>query len=303
MTDLVEETPAPLSLQSWEFVDQPPTALQVVELLATLPEVWGQKPVDYADYVQVLAQERRVRQPIPSNPSQSAEVHVLTHALYMTVAGRLKMLQAAQEELGWEVEVTPERKTPTKIPGYLSIETRLVFRTYVSIREGSRSLGSRFGTSWFPIDGDRSVAAKSPYEKVETSALGRALGAWGFGVLPGSGIASFEEVSGAQRNRAEALADARRPGHGTAANRVSRSELLEEAMALSERLRLARHRSEEEWTVKVGEYLSKTLGAKDAWDAEEKTLHWDKVKDGQLVILARSYAQSLQDHEAAAAAI
>jgi hypothetical protein len=76
--------------------------------------------------------------------------------------------------------------------GFLFTEPNLVYREYCNIYKHDENgevlfLGSKPGMSM----GKQGANA---FEKIETSARGRSIAAWGFGVLPGSGIASLEEM-------------------------------------------------------------------------------------------------------------
>ena len=233
--------PVDAPLANWEFLGHAPTHEDVRALLLTLPDVWGLKYVDFIDYVQPLPQNKKVKKPHPTNPNLEIEDRVEAYTLYMGVAGRIKMLERAAEDYGWCVDFTPEPVTPTGIPGYLNHADRLVYRVYVEIKapiglprvvtEGPElgrlsvaeymSLGRKAGTAWVPATGGANAAGSNPYEKVETSALGRALGAWGFGVLPGSGIATVEEMQAIRGNRAYMDAEANATGHGGRRGRPS----------------------------------------------------------------------------------
>ena len=135
--------------------------------------------------------------------------------LYMTVAGRVAMVQKACEVNGWNVDFSPEANVPENNPaGFLFTEPSLVYREYCNIytHDGEQPIfiGSKPGMSM-------GKQGNNAYEKLETSARGRAIAAWGFGVLPGSGIASLEEMesvkgtnvgqklSGAKRTKGQIL--------------------------------------------------------------------------------------------------
>jgi hypothetical protein len=251
-SDPAEDTGPAIS--NWQFVGRAPSREDTVDLLDTLAPVYGVKTVDYADFVQALPQKLKVKKPHPENPRLVVEEYVEAYTLYVSVAGRIKMLNDAQAQAGWSVEFVPEPVTPTGIPGYLQNDD------------------------------------SNPYEKVETSARGRALGAWGFGVLPGSGIASLEEMQNLAGNRA--ALDAEPVGRGTR-QRKPRAELLSEALELMEQVRLARHQEPAEIRAKVADYLATSLGVAGAYDAAEDVLSLDRLRDGQLTILANQFRDTL----------
>lgn len=310
------ETPDPeqgeVSISQWEFIDRVPTRDDVLNLLATLPPVWGINTVDFADYVQALPQRKKVKVPHPTNPALVVDQHLDCYTLYVSVAGRLKMLQAAAELHGWAVDFEPEPVTPTGAPGYISLENRIVYREYCVIseqtaagmnRDGSR-LGRKSGTAWVPSSGGSNAAGSNPYEKVETSARGRAIAAWGFGVLPGSGVASVEEIQGARLNRAHL--DAEEAGNGggrVGADRRSRTDLLQEALTTAEEVRQARGVDEDVMRQKVAHFLVENLGIARAYDADADVIRWDVVKDGQILLLLNSLRDTLRNLRDAESAV
>lgn len=288
-----DEDPAEVLNGNWEFIDRVPAREEVMGLLRGLPDVWGVPYVDFIDYVQALPQRKKIKRPHPTNPALTIEDYVECYTLYMGVAGRIKMIEAAAVVNDWRVDFTPEPVTPTGIPGYLRWDDRLVYRVYVTIGTAAWRIGRKFGTAWVPAEGGSNAAGSNPYEKVETSALGRALAAWGFGVTPGSGIASVEEMDAIKQNRAHL--DARPTGAGSLRNeRTSRDDLLQEAMSLMERVRLERGNDEPTMISQVGGYLADKLGAKAAYDDKNVAIRWERVKDGQLLILANSFKDTLR---------
>lgn len=285
-------------ISNWEFLTRPPTSEEVLHLLGTLPPVHGIRHEDYADFVQALPARKKISVPHPTNPKLKVEEYIDNWTLYMSVAGRQAMLNAAQELNNWRVEIEPEPNSPVGAPGFLSLEQRIVYREYIKIwqyaeeRPGNvpeRYLGSRNGQAWVPFSGGSQAAGSNPYEKVETSARGRALGAWGFGVFPGSGIASLEEMLGVEQNkRGIEQEQAQQGGGGRPENppRRTREGALEETMTLSEEFRQLTGDPEDVHAGKIGRYVTKTLGAVAAYDGERNELHWDGLKDGQLVMMA-----------------
>lgn len=298
-------------VNTWEFLDRVPTREDVIRLLETLPDVWGVRPVSYVEYVQPLPQSKKVKRPHPTRPDMVVDDRIDAYTMYVSVAGRLRMLNDAQAVNGWRVDVRPEPVTPTGVPGYLQMDERLVYRVYVEIftpidvpravSEGTGmglvevaewlSLGVRSGTAWVPASGGSNAAGSNPYEKVETSALGRALAGWGFGLLPGSGIASVEEMAQMRENNGQMRVEQARRG---AAPRKSREDLLQETLALGEELRIARGVDEQTWTEQVGQHLRQRLGVRDAWDDRENVIDWSRVKDGQLTLVANGYRANLR---------
>lgn len=296
---------------NWEFIDRVPSRIEVMELLMKLPEVWGVKMAKFADYVQALPQKKKVQKPHPTRAGTTVAENVDCFTLYVSVAGRQQMLRDAQENHGWRVDYRPEPVTPTGIPGYLSFSGRLVYRVYVDIyarseevvstkvgdvyRDGHewRLLGTRSGTAWVPESNGKNAAGSNPYEKVETSALGRALGAWGFGVLPGSGIATVEEMAAIAGNRKAIAEEASSEPGEQEQRRESREDILQSLMAVMEEYRQESGMDEIGMTLKAAAYLSDQLAVPGVYDSVKKKIEWASVKDGQLVIMRNAMRASL----------
>jgi hypothetical protein len=321
MTETPDQPPAETEaehgeqiLTAWKFRGKPPTVEQVKALLATLPRAWGVDTGDFFDYVQALPSTEKIKVAHPSKPGVMVDERIDVWTLYMSVAGRQAMLVAAQEINGWRVDYVPE---PTVAPpGYLEFGARLVYRVSVEIYErmsqitetdslnqdsdgvitfaAERLLGQRTGTAWVPGfgQGGQNAAGTNPPEKVETSALGRALGAWGFGVLPGSGIASLEEMQQISQNRE--FLEAVKSGQPAGAGRRTREELLQEVAATNERLREALGLDQEQADRAIGTYLTSRLHLSKAFDEKTAIIDWDQLKDGHLDLLLNALKERLR---------
>jgi hypothetical protein len=279
---------------NWEFLREPPSVDAVVKLLRELPPVFGVQTVDFVDFVQPLPQSKKVSR--RDDVGRKVAEYIEAWTLYVSVAGRIKMLNAAQEVNDWEVDFRPEPKTPTGVPGYLQFDERIVYREYVVISDGARRWGRRPGTAWVPAKGGDAAAGSNPYEKVETSARGRALGAWGFGVLPGSGVASLEEMQGSVGNRAALDAE---PVTRTTRGRPSREQMIEAVLTTAETLRQLRGQPEE-WVIdRLRNFVQGRLGVADAV-GEDGLVDWAKLKDGQIQLLANSLTDAVGEAQAQA---
>lgn len=308
----VEEDVQAASISNWEFIDRIPTEEEVLALLRTLPAVYGIEHADYADYVQGLPGKKKIKEPHPENPNLKVDRYVETVTLYMSVSGRIKMLQAAQEKNGWSVDFEPEPVTPTGVPGMLQMDERIVYREYCVIDAPTAEpdglsatppgprvrLGRKPGTAWVPKSGGSQAAGSNPYEKVETSARGRSIAAWGFGVLPGSGIASLEEMLGARANERGMLVEETVQGGQP---KASREEMIAQAMTLQEEMRQEVGDDEAVMVEKTGKYLQERLGVRGCYDPDTQSIDWSKVKDGQILLLVNSLKDSLKRVRANAA--
>ena len=301
MTDATIQDQAAEEPGQWEFIGRAPTGAEVRALLEGLPTLWGIDTVDYLDYVQALPQNKKIKRQHPGTKSLVTET-IEVHILYMSVAGRLRMLADAQERNGWCVEFAPEPVTPTGIPGYVILNDRLVYREYVRVTDSSGCLvGSRPGTAWVPYSGGANAAGSNPFEKVETSARGRAIGAWGFGVLPGSGIATIEEMAGIAANLAAIAAENAATGDAPRqANDKPVEEIIEEIFAAAETLRQARGFDEDEMADRLALYVAKNLGLRQAV-SPEGIIDWTRLKRAQAVLMLNNLRKAHQDHIAAGA--
>lgn len=179
MTEAPEQPPAETEesgrgeqiLTEWKFRGKPPTEAQVRKLLETLPPVHGIEHKDYFDFVQALPSREKVYTQNP-DPTKTAlvEEYLDVWTLYMSVAGRQAMLNAAQELNDWRVDIEPE---PSVVPpGYLDFTDKLVYRVTIKIWHAPEDgpglyLGVRHGTAWVPPPGEKrkQAAASNPYEK------------------------------------------------------------------------------------------------------------------------------------------
>jgi hypothetical protein len=283
---------------SWEFIERPDRA-KVDEMLRTLPDIFGVAFKDYIDYVIAMPQSKNVLVADESRPGVKIKQRLETWTLYVTVAGRMKMMQEAGALNGWRVDIEPEPQTPTGAAGFIQNgDGRIVYREYVSIWEKDedrwRSIGRRPGTAWVPYSGGSGASETTPYEKVETAARGRALAAWGFGVLPGSGVASLDEVQNAAQIAAGFV---RQPPiqHDLPASpsRMTHDEYVETIAEVSERLRQIRKYTPENMKMRVARFLSEDLQVKDVLDGDGN-IRWDAIRVPKLELLLQAQRDILQ---------
>lgn len=291
-TEVPETDEIAVEVNNWEFIDRIPTRAEVMALLMTLPNVWGTVPAEYAEFVQGLPSKKKVKVDKEMENGKVAKVDEYhdVYTLYVGVAGRIKMLNDAAEKNTWHVSLKPDDSlTPA---GFVELAERIVYREFCEIAtiddEGVLTpLGKKSGTAWVPSKGGQNAAGSNPFEKVETSARGRAIAAWGFGVLPGSGVASLEEMLGAPELR-----------RAMQAERVlvekSRPELIDEVYTTAEELRQIRGIDASEMLGRVAKYVRDTFGKEIATLGEDDEtivgIEWEGVKDGQVQLRSRVIA-------------
>jgi hypothetical protein len=297
-------------ISQWEFIHRAPTREQVVHLLQGLPDVYGAKYIDFADFVQALPQRKKIKK--RDSRGREHEIYFDTWSLYMSVSGRIAMVQRIEDSNDWVIDFEPEPVTPTGIPGLLTDgkeEGRIVYREYMKVSSvQGQPLGRKPGMAWVPYSGGQQAAGSNPYEKVETSARGRAIAAWGIGVFPGSGIASVEEIEQAFANKraidAEGVPNAPQQQQQRG-GRPSRAELIQGAKTTAEQYRTMAGMTVDEIEAKVGNYLRERLGIEEAYfkagaSGEDPVwvLSYDPVKDGQLQMLINDLQLGVRKLEA-----
>jgi hypothetical protein len=80
---------------------------------------------------------------------------------------------------------------------------------------------------------------------------------------------------------------------------VDRQNVLESILTGYEQARQFRGYSPEESVEKMRNYIERTLGVRDAWDAESQTIRWQAVKPGQLAIMNTAVQEQLRKLRAA----
>lgn len=101
---------------------------------------------------------------------------------YVTVARRVEMLHEDKELSGIEIE--------TEI---LTHEPVVMKATVKFVRKESKYAEKYTGISSVSINSAKMIEKQNPYEVAETSAVGRALGFAGYGIV--EGIASADEIN------------------------------------------------------------------------------------------------------------
>lgn len=128
---------------------------------------------------------------------------------YMTVDGRIKEVAIEVMEEGcfsiWTYFNTNEvDKQFAAVIGENPVNLIVPGRSCLAVFQDPRG-GVHFGTA--SIGSTGMVDRTNPLENAETSAVGRALGLAGYGLIPGAGVASAEEVSDALKRVGAAAAE------------------------------------------------------------------------------------------------
>jgi hypothetical protein len=127
--------------------------------------------------------------------------YVDVETAYMTVDGRVKMAMDCEK---WPKYSIRTWANPTD--DLLRVNTDMIVPPHHVVA----MVTSPDGNVWFgtaQMGGAGIAASKNPIETGETSAVGRALGLAGFGLIPGSGIPSAEEMTRAL-DKPDAVKDA-----------------------------------------------------------------------------------------------
>jgi hypothetical protein len=296
-----QETEERTFLDYWRFENRKPTQAEILDLLEQLEPVHGVNTVDYAQWVMPFPQ-RENRKIITEQNGKKYEMDnwVDIFQPYMAVAGKIKMLEKAQEINDWVVEFVPETQTMTNSAGIIFMgDAKVAYRVTIVIHknmeDGSlRLVGSRTGMS--------ARTGANNWEKAETAAQGRALSGWGFGVFPGASIASLDEMQSAEPDEPaprQKGPSKRSEAYGTD-NAPSREELVQDIAATMEQIRLLRKLEPLDQEEKNRDYLVKTLryAFEVVWDPYEQRVDYSKVQTFHLVTMADQAHQVLAKLEA-----
>lgn len=145
---------------------------EILTLCRKAPDVGMVKHEDFADYVIGVEERRQV----------AGEWQAVERA-YMTVDGKLAManldhrLQGKRLDFQDPIVLMEDEEQVTLL---VTIDSEVYGRRH-GIATGRRVGGSR-------------IEQAHPWEVAETSAIGRALTAMGYGLLPGAGLSSAEDV-------------------------------------------------------------------------------------------------------------
>ncbi len=161
------------------------TREELIHLCQQAPKIGTVSHEEFADYITLLDQVRRVN-------GQWEK----TESAYMNVDGKIAMAnedhRRQSKQLNFEDPV-------------VLVEDEKQLTLLVAIN--SEIYGRRHGIATSRKVGGSPYEAAHPWEVAETSAAGRALSMMGYGVLPGSGLASADDVSRARESESTAPAE------------------------------------------------------------------------------------------------
>jgi hypothetical protein len=170
------------------------TREQILQLVRATPNVGAVKHEEFADYIVALTQRKK-----GEDGWQSVE-----HP-YMTVDGKLAMANQDHARQNKRLDFHPPQVL-------VDSDEQLTLLVTVT----SEIYGTRHGIATSRRLGGTSAEREFPWEVAETSAIGRALSTMGYGVFPGSGLASAEDMMRVNSNerRANAEQERRAPSAG-----------------------------------------------------------------------------------------
>jgi hypothetical protein len=148
------------------------TREEVLALCRKARDVGTVKHEDFVDYVVVLESRRKVGE----------EWQEVEHA-YMAVDGKLAMANEDHRKQGKRLDFH-EPKVLLDNPEQLTLLVTVTSEIY----------GTRHGIATSRKKNGTAAERDFPWEVAETSAIGRALAAMGYGLIPGAGLASAEDV-------------------------------------------------------------------------------------------------------------
>jgi hypothetical protein len=148
------------------------TREEILALCNKAHDVGSVKHADFVDYVVVLESRRRVND----------EWQTVEHA-YLAVDGKLAMANEDHRKQGKRLDFG-EPNVLIDDPDQLTLQVTITSEIY-GTRHGIATSRKKSGTP---------AERQFSWEVAETSAIGRALAAMGYGLLPGSGLASAEDM-------------------------------------------------------------------------------------------------------------
>ena len=145
---------------------------EILTLCRKARDVGTVKHEDYADHIVVMSR----------NKKRDDGTWEKVETAYMAVDGRLAMANEDHRKQGKRLDLVSEVLVDT------------ADSLTVRVTATSEIYGVRTGTATSRRKTGAPVEREFPYEVAETSAIGRALGAMGYGLLPGTGLTSAEDM-------------------------------------------------------------------------------------------------------------
>jgi len=150
------------------------TREEILALCNKAPDVGSVKHADFIDYVVVVESRRKV----------GDEWQIVENA-YLAVDGTRRVAMANEDHRKQSKHLEfAEPKVLIDNPEQLTLQVTVTSEIY----------GTRHGIATSRRKGGTSAEREHAWEIGETSAIGRALTAMGYGLLPGAGLASAEDV-------------------------------------------------------------------------------------------------------------
>ncbi|MGB8647526.1 MAG: hypothetical protein WCF84_19995 [Anaerolineae bacterium] len=147
---------------------------QIIELCRRATPVGAVKHEEFVDYILVLPQRKK---------ANGGDEWTTVEVPYMMVDGKLAMANEDHRRQGKKLDFG----SPQVLVDNADQLTLLVTIT-------SEIYGTRHGIATSRRSGGSEIEREFPWEVAETSATGRALAAMGYGLFPGSGLASAEDM-------------------------------------------------------------------------------------------------------------
>lgn len=176
------------------------TREQILQIVRATPNFGKVAHEEFADYV--LALSKRFK---------TDDGWQTTEHPYMTVDGKLAMANQDHARLAKRLDFSAPQVL-------VDNEDQLTLMVTVN----SEMYGTRHGIATSRRIGGSEIERLFPWEVAETSAIGRALSAMGYGLFPGSGLASADDMLRANNVTSAASANETRRTNGAAANESER---------------------------------------------------------------------------------
>ncbi len=148
------------------------TREQILQIVRATPNFGKVAHEEFADYVLALAQRKK-----------TDEGWQTTEHPYMTVDGKLAMANQDHARLAKRLDFSAPQ---------ILVDNDEQLTLLVTVT--SEMYGTRHGIATSRRIGGSEIERLFPWEVAETSAIGRALSAMGYGLFPGSGLASADDM-------------------------------------------------------------------------------------------------------------